>query len=117
MRPKGRKRAPICTDHDEIARGFIDSWIEELEVATFRRLGQEHPEWSSDELHARSIIPDYDDGRWIWISMTMKLTYAIEKKTGQIFMVDNLRIGRKKAYGYVTWWHGFDWSTVPPRRI
>jgi hypothetical protein len=47
----------------------------------------------------------------------MKLTYVIEKKTGQIFAVDNLRIDRKKAYGSVRWWHGFDWSTVPPRRI
>ena len=47
----------------------------------------------------------------------MKLTYVIEMKTGQIFAVDNLRIDRRKAYRYVRWWHGFDWSTVPPRRI
>jgi hypothetical protein len=38
MRPKGPEQAPIGTDHDEIARDFIDSWLEELEVATFRRL-------------------------------------------------------------------------------
>jgi hypothetical protein len=67
-----------------------------LEIATFRRLGQEHPEWSSDELHARSIISDDDDGRWIWISIAMKPTYAIEKETGQIFAVDDLRIDQKR---------------------
>jgi hypothetical protein len=117
MRPEGRKRAPIGTDHYDIARGFMDSWIEELEVATFRRLREVHPEWSSDELHARSIISGYDDGRWIWISIEMRLTYVIEKKTGRIFGVDHLRIDKKKAYGYVRWCHGFDWSTFSPRRI
>jgi hypothetical protein len=47
----------------------------------------------------------------------MKLTYVIEKTTGQIFAVDDPRIDRKKAYGDVRWWHGFDGSTVPPCRI
>jgi hypothetical protein len=116
-RSKRRKRAPIGTDHYEIARGFIDSWIEELEVATFRRLSEEHPEWTSASLHAGYIITDYDDGRWIWVSVAMKLTFVIEKKTGQIFAVEDLRIDRKTAYGYVRWWHAFGWSTVPPRRI
>ena len=117
MRPEGRKRAPIGTDHYEIARGVIDAWLEELEIATFRRLREEHPEWTSDELHAHPIISDYDDGRWIWISVAMRLTYVIKKKTDQIFAVDDLRVDKNKVYGYVRWWHGFDWSTVPPRRI
>jgi hypothetical protein len=117
MRPKGRRRAPIGTDHYEIARGFIDSWLEELEIGTFRRLREEHPEWSSDQLHARSIISDYDDGRSIWVSVAMRQSLVIEKRTGQILAVGDLRVDRKKAYEYVRWWHGFDWSTVPPRRI
>ena len=65
----------------------------------------------------RSVISDDDDGRWIWISVAMKLTHAIEKETGQIFAVDDLRVDRKKTYGYVRWWHGFDGSTVPLRWI
>jgi hypothetical protein len=47
----------------------------------------------------------------------MRLTYVIEKKIGQIFGVDDLRIEKQKSYGYVRRWHGFDGSTVPPRRI
>jgi hypothetical protein len=117
MRSKRRKRAPIGTDHYDIARTFIDAWLEEIEIGTFRRLQRDHPEMTSDQLTAHSIVLDYDDGRRIWVSIGTTLTYLIEKKTGQIFQVEDLQINKQKCYGYVRWWHGYDWSVVPPRRI
>jgi hypothetical protein len=117
MRPKRRKRAPIGTDHYDVAPTFIDAWLEELEIATFRRLQREHPEMTSDQLTARSLVLEYDDGRGIWVSIGTTLAYLIEKKTGKIFQVGDQHINRKECYGYVRWWHGYDWSTVPRRRI
>jgi hypothetical protein len=108
------RRAPIGPDHYDIARGFIDAWLGELEISTFRRLQREAPEMSSDQLHASSIVIDYD-GRWIWVSIAGSLKFVIEKKTGQILGVVDIKISTRQCYGDVRWWDQLDWSTDPPR--
>jgi hypothetical protein len=117
MSPRRRWRAPIGTDHYDVARKLIDTWLAELEFVTLRRLQRDHPEMNEDQLTARSLVLEYDDGGGIRVSIGTTLAYLIEKKTGSIFQVDDLKINKKECYGYVRWWHGYDWSTFPIRRI
>jgi hypothetical protein len=102
-----RKRAPIGGDHHDVARSFLDAWLGELEFAAFRRLREDRPDRSSDELDVLSEVSDHDDGRWIWIAVEGSLKYVVAKRTGLIFEVNGLGINKRKCFGPVRFW---DWN-------
>jgi hypothetical protein len=104
MRSKLRKRAPIGGDHYDVARSFLDAWLGELEMATFRQVQKANPEISSDLLEIFSEVTDDDDGRWIWIAIGYSLRFVVEKRTGLIYEVDDLRINKDLCYGELRFW-------------
>jgi hypothetical protein len=111
MRSKLRKRTPIGGDHNDIARSFLDAWLGDLEMATFRQLQIDQPEMSADELDILSEIIEDDDGRWIWIAIGFSLKFAVEKRTGLIFEVHDAEINEDRCFGQLRYW---DWPRFLP---
>jgi hypothetical protein len=82
-------------------------------MATFRQLQIDQPEMSADELDILSEVTEDDDGRWIWIAIGFSLKYAVEKRTGLIFKVEDLRINKSRCYGELRLWD-LNWPGFVP---
>ena len=108
MRSKLRKRAPIGGDHYDVARSFLDAWLGALEMATFRQVQKANPEISSDLLEIVSEVTENDDGRWIWLAIGFALRFAVEKRTGLIFEVENTVIHKNGCFCQLRFWD-WDW--------